>query len=301
MAFLLHRINDFLLLKTRLLNKLHVAHDAGTVDSRTQEGEKQFIQRQSVYGQAYNTPKFLQNNTLVSHARADPSRLMSTRYNHYLGRVRSLNSFPTKTPENHKQRTVDHPLVSPVLHPPITDPIYTTKSITEHSNGYSTRSTARVYQSPFKNPSDTNTNPFIQQASQARTVPFDPILSIPAPLPRSVKTHIQLPGPEIVARSTEPTLEPKTTYQHGYKDITYHEAKPSQPPPMIRSLTTLDQPMNRMSLGDIQERWSKTQALEQYHKEYPEAVPDVGGITLRARKEILIADTVAKKAALTIR
>lgn len=259
------------------------------------------MQRQSVYGQSYNTSKFLQDNSLVSHARADPSRLMSTRYNHHLGRVQSLNSFPIKTPQNNKQRKVDHSLVSPVLYPSINDPIYTTKSIVEHSNGYSSRSTVRVYDSPFKDQSDTNTNQSTQPASQARTVSFDPNLSIPAPLSRSVKTHIRLPGPEIVARFAESTLEPKTTYQHAYKDITYHEAKPSQRPPMVRSLTSLDQHTNRSTLADIQERWSKTQALEQYHKEYPEAVPDVGGITLRARKEILVANTIAKKAGLTIR
>ena len=45
---------------------------------------KQFVQRQSTYGQAYNTPKFLQDNALAYHARIDPSRLMSTRYNNDL-------------------------------------------------------------------------------------------------------------------------------------------------------------------------------------------------------------------------
>lgn len=284
---------------------MHTSNDAGTVDSRTQEGDKQFVQRQSVYGQSYNTPKFLQDNTLVPHARADPSRLMSTQYNHNLGRVRSLNSFPIKTPENtstnNKQEKIDSTLVSPVLHPSFNDPLYTTKSIAERSNGYSTRSTARVYYSPFPNKHDTSMSQSVEQSTQLQKIAFDPQLCIPTQLPRSVKTDIRLPGPEIVARFIEPTLQPKTTYQHSYKDITYQEKKPSPSHTMTRSATTLDHRSKQPTLADIQERWSKTQALQQYHQEYPEPIPDVGGITIRARKELLIADTIAKKAALTIR
>ena len=239
---------------------------------------------------------------MVAHARADPSRLMSTQYNHNLGRVRTFNSFPIKTPENpstnNRQEKTESTLVSPVLRPSHNDPLYNTKSIVERSNGYSTRSTARVYHSPFQSQCNTSTN---QSDQQPQPVSFDPTLSIPAQLPRSVKTDIRLPGPEIVARFLEPTLQPKTTYQHSFKDITYHEKKPSPPHAMSRSATTLDHRSKHLTLTDIQERWSKTQALRQYHEEYPEPVPDVGGITVRARKALLIADTIAKKAALTIR
>ncbi|CAF4443796.1 unnamed protein product [Adineta steineri] len=79
-------------MRKQLLNKLHVPQDASTVDSRVQEGDKQFIQRETVYGQGYNTRKFLQENTLQHYARVDPTNLMSTRYNNDLERTRIINS-----------------------------------------------------------------------------------------------------------------------------------------------------------------------------------------------------------------
>ncbi len=234
---------------------------------------------------------------------------MSTRYNYNLGRVRSLNSYPMKTIENpatdNKQDKIDHTLVSPVLRPSLSDQIYRSKSIAEHTNGYARRSTARVYDSPFKSEHETSTNQFSLQSTQSQSNSIDPILSIPAQLPRSVKTAISLPGPEIVARFIEPKLEPRTTYQRSYKDISYHEIKPSQLYSTRynnqRSVRALDNRFKQLKLTDIQDQWSKTQAQQQYHTEYPEVVPDVGGITIRARKEILIADTIAKKAMLAIR
>jgi hypothetical protein len=277
---------------------LRVPNDAATVDTRTQEGQKQFVQRQSTYGQAYNTPKFLQENTLSYHARIDPSRLMSTRHNNNLERVRSLNSYPMTV--NDKQDKTNPPLISPVHRPPVSDEIYTTKSISEHTNGYIRRPTTRVYDSPFKIEQETGTNQFSQQSTS-----LEPIPTIPAQIPRSVKTAIRLPGPEIVARFIEPKLEPRTTYQRSYKDIIYHESKPSQADFIKdnnqRVTRASDNRFKKWGLTDLQDRWSRTQAQQQYHAEYPEVVPDVGGITIRARKEILIADTIAKKAMLTIR
>ncbi len=231
---------------------------------------------------------------------------MSTRYNNNLERVRSLNSYPMKTNENPTANNkIDSTLVSPVHRPPLSHEIYTTKSIVEHTDGYTRRPTTRVYDSPFKSEHETNTNQFSLQSIQSQSTSVDPILCIPAQLPRSVKTAISLPGPEIVARFIEPKLEPRTTYQRSYKDINYHEIKPSQANFIKdnnqRFARTSDNRFKQWRLTDLQDRWSKTQAQQQYHTEYPEVVPDVGGITIRARKEILLADTIAKKAMLTIR
>jgi len=228
---------------------------------------------------------------------------MSTRYNSDLGRVRSLSSYPRKTIENpsvnNKQEKTNDTLVSPVLRPSQYDELYTTKSIVEHTNGYSSRSTARVYDSPFKIKYDTSRNQFYQQEQQSNS--FDPILSIPAQIPRSVKTTIRLPGPEIVARFIEPKLQPSTTYQHSYKDLSYHESRLQKQDNNRRVISASDNSLKQSKLLDLQERWSKTQAQQQYHIEHPEVVPDVGGNTIRAKKEILIADTIAKRAMMTVR
>ena len=82
------------------MNKFRVPQDSSTVDPCIQEGNKPFIQRESIYGQSYNTRKFLQENTLSYHARMDPTSLMSTRYNTNLERTRSLNSYPMKALHN---------------------------------------------------------------------------------------------------------------------------------------------------------------------------------------------------------
>ncbi len=288
----------FSFIQNHLLNKFRAPDDTGTIDSRIQEGNKQFVQRQSIYGQAYNTQKFLQENTLSHHARTDPTCLMSTIYNSNLERVRSLNSYPIKTIENPSVNNNDT-LVSPVHRPSQYDELYTTKSIVEHTDGYSRRSTVRVYDSPFKIKSNTNLNQFYQQEKKPNS--FDPILSIPTQIPRSVKTAIRLPGPEIVARFIEPKLEPHTTYQHAFKDISYHESRLQKQDNNQRSIRTLNNPLKQWKLLDIQERWTKTKAQQQYHIEHPEVVPDVGGNTIRAKKEILIADAIAKQGMMTVR
>jgi len=231
---------------------------------------------------------------------------MSTRYNNNLERVRSLNSYPIKPTENqsvnNKQAKTDDILVSPILRPSQNDQLYRTKSIVEHTDGYSRRSTARVYDSPFKHEYETNMNQQEQQTAQSQINSFDPSLSIPPQLPRSVKTSIRLPGPEIVARFIEPKLEPHTTYRRSYKDISYHEIRPQTQILNQRVvISSSDNRLKQWKLMDLQDRWSKTQAQQQYHIEHPEVVPDVGGDTIRAKKEILIADRIAKQALMTVR
>lgn len=222
---------------------------------------------------------------------------MSTRYNTNLQQVQSLNSYPST---NTKQEKTNDTLGSPILHPSIYDEVYTTKSIGEHTNGYSRRPTVRVYDSPFTTKSVQSLNQFSRP--QASSNSFDPILSIPTQLPRSVKTTIRLPGPEIVARFIDPKLQPTTTYQRSYKDISYHESKPAKQDNNQQNLIpTLNNRVKQWKLKDLQDRWSKTQAQQQYHIEHPEVIPDVGHNTIRAKKEILIADTIAKKAMMTVR
>ena len=292
--------NFIFFIQNRLLNRLCVSHDAGTTDSRTQEGNKQFVQRESIYGLSYNTPKFLQDNTLSYHARIDPSRLMSSRYNNNLDRVRSLNSYPKK-PTHTLSVNNNNILVSPVLRPSQYEELYSTKYITEHTNGYSNRSTVRVYDSPFKPGGNTHINQLNNQQQQQQSNTFDPILSIPAQIPRSAKTAIRLPGPEIVARFIEPKIEPQTTHQRSYKDISYHELAPQLKDNNQRFNPKPDNRLKQVKLRDIQDRWTKTQAQEQYHIEHPEPVPYVGAGIMRAQKEILIADAVIKRGLLTIR
>ncbi|CAF1597291.1 unnamed protein product [Rotaria magnacalcarata] len=300
-------LGDYQNMRNHLLRNLRVPHDASTVDSRTQEGKKQFVQRVTIYGQAYNTKKFLQENTLLNNARIDPSRLMSTTYNNDLERVRSLNSFPMRVISNSSMNNYSEfpnaNLVSPVIRPSTSAELYKTNSINEHTNGYLRRPTVRVYDSPFK----TEHNTTVNKVSQQQTVhpQSNPSLQIPSQIPRSVKTNLRLPGPEVVARFTEPNIDPPTTYQRSYKDISYHETIPQ----IKRTTKNNHQDSNCSSnillreckLLDLQEQWTKTQAQQQYHIEHPEAVPYVGASTMRAKKEILIADAIAKKAMMTVR
>ncbi|CAF3473375.1 unnamed protein product [Rotaria sp. Silwood1] len=303
-------IGDYQNMRNRLLNKLRVPNDAATVDTRTQEGNKQFVQRESIYGQAYNTKKFLQENTLLPNARIDATRLMSTTYNTNLERVRSLNSYPIKTTQNQSvnntQGKTNDVLVSPVLRPSHNDELYTSKYINEHTDGYSRRSTVRVYDSPFKNEQNATMNDLSQQQTiHSYTNSLDPFLSIPGQIPRSVKTNLRLPGPEVVARFIEPKFDTRTTYQRSFKDISYHETIPqtqrSKKNNNQISTHTLDNHLRECKILDLQDQWSKTQAQQQYHIEHPESVPYVGDCTIRAKKEILIADTIAKRGMMTVR
>lgn len=299
-----YEINLHFSIQNQLLKKLSAPNDGGAVNARTQEGNTQFVQTQSTYGQSFNTPKFLQENRLAFHARTDPTRLMSTRFNGNLNRARSMNSYPLESTENLFQITKSNqPLVSPVLRPSNTDEIYSTNSIGEHTNGYIRRPTVRVYDSPFRNSINSNrTQSFKQESNDFQTKSFDTNLSIPKQIPRSVKTVISLPGQEIVAKLIEPTFAPRTTYQNAFKHVIYQELPfQAQKSTTRAQQSSTDTHPRRSQLKDIQERWSKTQALRDYHLEYPEPIPDVGGDTIRAKKEILLADEFAKRAALIIR
>ncbi|CAF1187624.1 unnamed protein product [Adineta ricciae] len=296
-------LGDYQNMRNRLLNKLHVPQDAGTVDSRTQEGDKPFIQRESVYGQAYNTRKFLQENALPHHARVDPTNLMSTKYNTNLERTRSLNSYALKTAPT-KAKSNDH-LVSPDLYPPHTNALYTTNHITEHTDGYVRRPTARVYDSPFQSEQNPSVHQIYQnqvaQPQQARS--FDPALQMPSQLANSVKVDIRLPGSEMVARFVEPKYETQTTYQRSFKDISYQEGQPqgyAQHTEQLRPQTS-DVSSSQRKLTDIQDRWSKTQAQQQYQQENPNVPPYSSDTIMRAKKEVLLADSIAKYQAMVVR
>lgn len=274
---------------------MHVPQDAGAVDSRTQEGSKPFIQRETVYGQGYNTRKFLQENALPHHGRVDPTNLMSTRYNNDLERTRSLNSYPLKASPG--QQRADEHLVSPLHYPPHSDDIYTTNHITEHTDGYARRSTTRVYDSPFKGEANPSVHQIYQdQASQPQARSFDPSLQMPAKLPNSVKVDIRLSGPETVARFVEPRYETETTYQRSFKDITFHEGRPddgvrdNQPQYYDPSASG----SGPFRLTEIQNGWSKTQAQQRYQQENPEVPPYSSDTIMRAKKEVLLADTILK-------
>ncbi|CAF3625374.1 unnamed protein product [Adineta steineri] len=297
-------IGDYENMRKQLLNKLHVPQDASTVDSRVQEGDKQFIQRETVYGQGYNTRKFLQENTLQHYARVDPTNLMSTRYNNDLERTRSLNSYPMKTTQT--RNITDDVLSSPVLHPSQYDDMYTTKHITEHTDGYSRRPTTRVYDSPFKSEHD----PTVHQVYQNQTVhtqarSFDPALQIPTQLPNSVKTSIRLPGPENVARFIEPKFETNTTYQRSFKDISFHEGTPRRQNFSQDNNQHLDQSSDLSprpcKLTDIQDGWTKTQAQQHYQYENPGVAPYSSDTIMRAKKEVLLADSIVKQHVMQVR
>lgn len=281
------------------------------MNSRIQEGNKKFIQRDTVYGQAYNTNKFLQENILLSNARVDPSRLMSTTYNTNLERVRSLNSVPMRTISNSSMASYpeksNENLVSPVLRPSTCATLYKTNSINEHTNGHSRRPTVRVYDTPFKTERNIAINKFPQQqTAESQSKVSSSFFQLPPQIPSSLKTNLSLAGPDVVARFVEPNIEPPTTHQRSYKNIMYHEAIPQIKQP---TKTSEKKDSNRSSnvllreckiLG-LQDQWSKTQAQQKYHMEHPESVPYVGYCTLRAKKEIILADAVAKKAMMTVR
>lgn len=301
------------------MKKFRVPDDASTVDPRVQEGSNPFIQRETVYGQSYNTRKFIQENTLSPQARSDPTRLISTRYNTNLERVRSTNSYPTQsqsrppTAEQQQQQQQENIsediILGPFLPPSPYTELYSSKYIAEQTDGYSRRSTNRVYDSPFKNQQDMLAYKYHKKQSAPAPV-YTQVTG--QPLARSAKTHLSLPGPEILARSIEPKLEPHSTYQRSYKDITYHEAVTT--PISLSKYNISDQSHsvagdNQASFGrnkqwkliDLQDRWSKTKAQRQYHVHHPEYVPYVGDGTMRAKKEILIADLIERQRMMTVR
>ncbi len=287
------------------MNKFRVPQEANNVDPRVQEGTKPFIQRESTYGQSYNTRKFLQENTLSSQARDDPTRLISTKYNSNLERVRNINSYPTKSLQNqsvvnHEEKTNDDIILGPFLPPSPYNELYSSQHITEHTNGYSRRSTNRVYESPFKNQQDMIAYKFYKK--QSTPVTLHP--QITNQLPTSAKINLSLSGPELVSRSIEPKSELHSIYQRSYKDLSYHEIiKPIQDPNRF-SKKDNEQSFNRgkqWTLIDLQDRWTKTKAQRQYHIHHPKYVPYVGNSKLRAKKEIIVADIIERERMMTVR
>ena len=299
------------------MNKFRVPPDSSTVDPRIQEGNNPFIQRESIYGQSFNTRKFLQENTLSHHARMDPTSLMSTRYNTNLERTRSLNSYPMKplrnqTSNDDQEKSVNNDItIGPLLHPSPYDELYATKYITEQTTGYSRRSVNRVYESPFKSKEDMTVYKFYKK----HQTPTAPYIQIPAQLPQSAKSILHLPGPEVVPRFIEPKLEPHSTYQRSYKDVSYHEIVPSTQDTQLnveqsylsmkdndtRFGRTSDGRVKQWKLIDLQDRWTKTKAQRRYHIDHPESVPYVGNQTIKAKKEILIADNIERHRMMTVR
>ena len=272
------------------------------------------IQRETVYGQSYNTRKFLEENTLAGHARTDPTALMSTGYNRNLERVRSLNSYPN--PPAAEPSFVEEPqtsdiVIGPLLPPAPYDELYATQYINEHSDGYSRRSVNRVYDSPFKGEHEAVV--YKTYPKESTPVPLYPMKA--DALPRAAKTFIRLPGPEIVARSLEPTREPHSTYQHSYHDVAFEETitpmsefKPhlahnrlSMKDNDPRFGRTSDGRVKQWKLIDLQDHWTKSNAQRQYHLDHPENVPFVGDATIRAKKDIMIADIVEKQQIVTVR
>ena len=290
------------------MNKFRVPQEVNAVDPRVQEGSNPFIQRESVYGQSFNTRKFLQENTLSPQARADPTRLISTRYNTNIERVRYANSSPIKSAPSQwidapEEKPSEDIVLGPFLPPSPYNELFSSKHITEHTNGYSRRSTNRVYESPFKNQQDMLAYKFHKKPVTPPAIFHSQTTS---QLPAAAKLNLSLPGPEIVSRSVEPKTALHSIYQRSYKDITYHEVIPpiyDSKAPSI-SVKESEQSFSRgkqWKLIDLQDHWTKTKAQREYHADHPESVPYVGDATLRAKKEILIADRLERQRLMTVR
>lgn len=220
---------------------------------------------------------------------------MSTSYNYNLERVRALNSRKKSGQQNESEpQKVEPALVSPDLYPERSNDLYSTSRINEQSNGYERRPTARVYDSPFK---DKYEQKILRIPTESSTEKVGQQM-VPSSLSRSAKISLSLPGPEIVARQIESHPEPQTSYQHSYKKTSFQEI-PSQyasSPRIMKTRSASLRSANRhTSLLDLQDQWSKTQALANYHLAYPQPVPYVGDSTLRAKKTILAFDTRAKQ------
>jgi hypothetical protein len=260
----------------------------------------------------------LQENTLSNNARSDPTSLMSTKYNTNLERARSLNSYPMKPLQNQTVPTEEKTnnnnntiILGPLLPPSPYDELYSTKYITEHSDGHSRRPTNRVYDSPFKNKQDMT----VYKSYDQQQTPVALYRQIPAQIPHKAKNDLRLPGPEVVSRSIESKSEPHSTYQHSYKDVSYHEIiDPVQDSRLKSTHNRLsmkddDQRFGRKSDGrvkqwkliDLQDHWTKTRAQRDYHSKHPEAVPYVGDGTMRAKKEIIIADGIDRQRMMIVR
>lgn len=212
---------------------------------------------------------------------------------------------------NQEEKVNDDIILGPFLPPSPYTELYSTKYITEHTNGYSRRATDRVYESPFKNQQDMLAYKYYKK--QQTSVSLYPQVS--GQLPTSAKQVLSLPGPERVSRSIEPKLESHSIYQRSYKDLSFHETispiqhmRTSYDPSRYsmkdndeRFSRTADGRLKQWKLIDLQDRWSKTNAQKQYHNNHPEYVPYVGDGTMKAKKEILIADIIDRQRMMTVR
>ena len=272
------------------------------------------IQRETIYGESFNTRKFLQENSLAAHARTDPTALMSTDSNRNLERVRSLNSFPIPAAEATNEREMkisDDIVVGPLLPPSPYDELYSNNHINEQTDGYSRRSTYRVYDSPFKADHEN----LIYKVYPKEKISVAPYPKKADSLPRAAKVMLRLPGPEVVSKAKDSVNEPHSTYQHSFQDVSFYEMitplddyKPENHHQRL-AMKDNDPRFGRMTDGrvkqwkliDLQDRWTKTNAQRQYHQDHPEAIPYVGDATIRTKKEILIADTVEKQRMMVVR
>lgn len=110
-------------------------------DPRVQENG--FIQEQSTYGSAYNTKKFLQENSLVSREPLAYERLSKTQ-------IDAQNEVLKDTTENTTTTTtITYPRTYGPLPPEPYEPIYSNYDASEMSDGYAKRDHHRVYSSPF--------------------------------------------------------------------------------------------------------------------------------------------------------
>ena len=225
--------------------------------------------------------------------------MMNTSSNTNLERIRNVNALPMKSQSNRiidvdqdKPKNSDDIILGPFLPPPPYSELYSTKHITEQSNGHSRRSTVRVYESPFKVQQDLLAYKHHSKDSMTATpaVPLYPQKT--NQLPTEAKVSLALPGPEIVTRSLDrKPSHAHSTYQRAYRDIAYYPVSQSMIDRKISSSQSESRP-KQWKLIDLQDRWSKTLAQRNYHLDHPEHVPYVGDGTMRAQREILLADLI---------
>ena len=223
--------------------------------------------------------------------------------------VTPTRSLQNQSFDNHEEKINNNNniiILGPFLPPSPYNELYSSKHITEHTNGHSRRTTNRVYESPFKTQQDMIAYKFHKK----QPTPVTPYPQVPHQLPTQAKMNLSLPGPGFVPRSIEPKTEVHSIYQRSYKDVSYREIitpiQDSKIPSGSNRFSTKD---NEQSYGrgkqwkllDLQDRWTKTKAQRQYHIDHPEYVPYVGDGTLRAKQEILLADVVKRQRMMTVR
>ncbi len=82
-----------------------------------------------------------------------------------------MKPAPNQLFTDNEEKSSDDFILGPFLSPSPYNELYSTKHITEHTNGYSRRSTNRVYESPFKNQHDMIAYKF-HKKQQTPVVPY---------------------------------------------------------------------------------------------------------------------------------